>query len=109
MEAGVSNTRGLLERDRELEELEAHLEAARSGHGRVVLIDGPPGIGKTTLMAALRARQGANVRWIAARGSEQERDHAFGVVRQLLEPVLAEGEDGVLEGAAALARTVLSS
>ena len=97
----------LLERERELAAIEAHLDAARSGRGRVVLVEGPQGIGKTTLLTAAREQHAARVRWLAARGAEQERDHAFGVVRQLLEPVPAEDES-LLQGAAALARTVLA-
>lgn len=110
MEAGAG-TSTLLEREREMAALDAHVEAARAGRGRVVLLEGPPGIGKTTLIAALRERVGPGVRWLGARGSEQERDHAFGVVRQLLEPVLADAEadPGLLDGAAALARTVLTA
>lgn len=106
MQAGVAGE--VLERERELAALDAHLEAARAGQGRVVLVEGPQGIGKTTLLTAMRARHATGVRWIVARGSEQERDHAFGVVRQLLEPVLAEDGGGLLHGAAALSRTVLA-
>lgn len=98
----------LLDREREIEVLEGHLAAAKAGQGRVVLLEGPAGIGKTTLISALRNRpSAAGVAWLAARGSEQERDHPFGVVRQLLEPVVGEEDARLLAGAAALARTVL--
>jgi hypothetical protein len=50
---------------------------------------------------------------LRARGGELERDFAYGVVRQLLEPALRDaGPDGtaeLLSGAAALARPLLST
>jgi hypothetical protein len=71
-------------------------------------IEGPPGIGKASLMVATKARgQEAGLRGLAARGSELERAFAYGVVRQLFEPFLArlpeEERAELLAGAAALA------
>jgi WD40 repeat protein/DNA-binding SARP family transcriptional activator len=40
-------------REAELEQLRAHWDAARAGHGRVVALVGPAGIGKTRLAAEL--------------------------------------------------------
>ena len=80
----------LLERDRELESLRAALAEAASGEGRLALVEGPAGIGKSRLLAELRAaaeEDGARV--LTARGSELEREFPFGVVRQLFEPALA--------------------
>ena len=52
---------------------------------------GARGIGKSALLAAVRATAAAGgVRVLRARGAELERDFAFGVVRQLFEPALAE-------------------
>jgi len=45
----------LLEREPELAELRAAARAAADGHGRVVLLHGEAGIGKTSLIRALRA------------------------------------------------------
>src|SRR4051812_788883 len=95
---------GLEERDRELEAVAAALEAARSGAGAALLVEGPPGVGKTRLLAPARAAAGDAVRVLAARGSELERDFPFAVVRQLLEPA---AEPQLLTGAAALAAPVL--
>src|SRR6185437_13887734 len=74
----------------------------------VVLIEGPAGIGKTALLLA--ARQLApqrGMRCLRARCSELEQEFAFGVVRQLLEAVLARADEAeraaLLSGAAALA------
>ena len=53
-------------RERELEELEAALEDARSGRGRLFLIAGEPGIGKSRLADEFAARahlRGARIVW----------------------------------------------
>ena len=94
----------LEERDRELDAVAAALDAARSGAGAALLVEGPPGIGKTRVLGCARAAAGDDVRVLAARGSELERDFPFAVVRQLLEPAL---EPELLTGAAALAGPVL--
>ncbi len=98
----------LEERDRELEAVGRALEAARAGAGGALLVEGPPGIGKTRLLAGARAAAGERLRVLSARGSELERDFPFAVVRQLLEPALAAADrDELLSGAAALAAPVL--
>jgi DNA-binding CsgD family transcriptional regulator len=100
----------LLERDRELEAVEG-LVGASGGGGRLLAIQGPPGIGKTTLVAEAK-RQGlaAGFRVLSGRGSELERAFSYGVVRQLFEPSLAgESRDEraeLLAGSAALAAPV---
>ena len=65
------------------------LDAAGDGAGSVVVVEGAPGIGKSQLLAAVRGhaeRRGFGV--LAARGSEFEAEMAFGVARQLFEPML---------------------
>ena len=47
-------------RDRELGELTAALEDAKSGRGRLVMLSGEPGIGKTRTTSELVARAGAD-------------------------------------------------
>ena len=47
----------LIERDEELVRAELALHDASAGSGRVLVITGPPGIGKTALLRAVRARQ----------------------------------------------------
>ena len=80
----------LLERSEELARIEAALAEARTGRGRFVVIEGPAGIGKTALLAAARtAAAEGGMRVLRSRGTELERDFAFGVVRQLFEPPLA--------------------
>jgi predicted ATPase len=102
---------GLRERADELGELERALRDVRAGRGRFVAVDGEPGIGKTSLLAAARGRaERAGMRVLTARGSELERDFAFSVVRQLFEPLLygaSEEQRGRWSaGAAALAMTL---
>jgi len=98
----------LLERDTEVATLAAMVAAARDGDGRLVAIEGSAGIGKTRLLTEVRAAAGeAGLHVLAARGGELEREFAFGVVRQLFEPLLAmssqEERAELLAGAAALA------
>jgi DNA-binding CsgD family transcriptional regulator/tetratricopeptide (TPR) repeat protein len=97
----------LLERDTELAAVTG-LIAASPGGGRLLAIEGPPGIGKTALMMEAKAlAQEAGMRVLAARGSELERSFSYGVVRQLFEPLLAslraEERADLLAGSAALA------
>ncbi len=74
----------LLERDGDLALLGALLAAAQAGEGRLVVIEGPAGIGKTRLLDEARAAaDGLGLAVLHARGGE-ERDFGFGVVRQLL-------------------------
>ncbi len=79
----------LLERERELEVLSDGLNRAGAGEGTLTLIEGPPGVGKTELVReAQAAAQRSEMLVLAATGSELEQPFAFGVVRQLLEPVV---------------------
>jgi tetratricopeptide (TPR) repeat protein len=99
----------LLDRDRELAALDALTDDARAGRGRLVLIEGPAGIGKSGLLADLRERAAAGSRVLAARASELEREFAFGIVRQLFETEVAERGERALAGAAAPAAAVFTS
>ena len=100
---------GLLERDAELAALDELVAGAADGRGRLVLIEGPAGIGKSGLLAGLRDRAGDDLRVLAARASELEREFAFGVVRQLLEADVAERHAVALAGAAAPAAAVFEA
>src|SRR5215208_5686596 len=84
----------LLERGEELARIESVLAEARAGRGTFVVIEGPAGIGKTALLATARtAAKSEGMRVLRSRGAELERDFAFGVVRQLFEPPLAEASE----------------
>jgi DNA-binding CsgD family transcriptional regulator/predicted negative regulator of RcsB-dependent stress response len=80
----------LLERESEQAALVALVAAACQGAGRVAMVEGAAGIGKTRLLAAARDEaERAGMRVLAARGMELEREFAYGVVRQMFDPVLA--------------------
>jgi len=98
----------LLEREGELAALHAYVESAASGTGRLIAIEGRAGIGKTRLLAEARSiGTQAGVTLLSARAGELEQDFAYGIVRQLFEPVLAaatsDERQELLGGAAALA------
>jgi DNA-binding CsgD family transcriptional regulator/tetratricopeptide (TPR) repeat protein len=102
----------LVERDRELERIRSLLQRARDGRGSALAIEGPAGIGKTALLAAAReAAESGGFRLLGARGAELEREFAFGVVRQLVEPVLAGASEAerasILDGPPGVAARLL--
>ncbi|HSK59043.1 MAG TPA: AAA family ATPase, partial [Actinomycetospora sp.] len=91
----------LVGRRRELEQLVGWLDAARGGAGRVVLVAGEPGIGKTRLAQELAGRAqavGAAVAW--ARCVETAGAPALWPWRQILR-ALGDEADRVLAGEAA--------
>jgi len=88
--------------------VDAAIGGAQSGAGRLIVIEGPAGIGKTSLLAEGRVRASASgLTVLFARASELEAAFSFGVVRQLFETAVAaaheEQQSGLLGGAAALA------
>jgi DNA-binding CsgD family transcriptional regulator len=77
----------------------------------LVLVQGPAGIGKTTMLrAACAEATGHGMRVLTARGLAFEQRFPYGIVRQLLEPArVADGPaqwDALLDGAARQARPV---
>ena len=104
----------LLERAEELAALARAIAGSQAGAGAVVAIEGPAGIGKTSLLAEGRSRAAdAGVTVLQARGSELERSFSHGIVRQLFEPLLAHTDPAerarLLEGAAAHAAALFES
>jgi len=102
----------LLERERELAELDGALAAARAGRGRLVVVEAAAGLGKTRLLAAARERAAAaGLRPLTARATELERQFPFALARQLLAPPLAalpaDGRAALFDGAAGAARGAL--
>jgi DNA-binding CsgD family transcriptional regulator len=104
---------GLLEREQELAAIEDGLDAAADGRGAVIACAGPAGIGKSRLLAVARERaQTRGVAFMRARASELERDLAFGVVRQLLDPLVERSDPAarpsLFAGPAALAASLFN-
>jgi DNA-binding CsgD family transcriptional regulator len=104
----------LVERDVELRRLRSLLDRAADGRGALVVVDGPAGIGKTRLLQeTCEVAAGRGVRVLTARGGDLEREFAFGVVRQLFEPVVVDSAAGgrgwLLAGFAAYAEPVFAS
>lgn len=98
----------LLERGAELDVLRSCLEDVREGEGRLLVIEGEAGIGKTALVqVACSEAKRAGMRVLTGRGTQLERDFPFALVRQLFERLLMTVADDereeLLAGAARLA------
>ena len=94
--------------------LEAMLAAARDGDGRLVVVEGSAGIGKTRLLAETgELAEVGGFEVLTARGGELEGEFAFGIVRQLFEAPLAaatpELRAELLAGAAGLSASLFAS
>ena len=98
----------LEERDEVLAAAGALMDDARAGRGRLLVVEGPAGIGKTRLLSAIHERaEAAGMRTLRARAGELEQDFPFGIVRQLFESLLAGPlRSELLSGAAELSRPV---
>ena len=109
---GTETTGALLERDDEMLALAELGRRAGTEGGVVVLIAGEAGIGKTALLdTACQQAMQAGARVLHARCAELEHEFPYGVVRQLLTPLLLtldpSSRDALFDGAAALARPIL--
>jgi hypothetical protein len=77
----------LLGRQREREVLGRLLEAARGGHGGVLVVHGEPGVGKTALLEAA-VQAGRAFRAARTVGVEGEMELAYAALQQLCAPIL---------------------
>lgn len=84
----------VLERDEELRAADSALRAAEQGAGSIVVLEGPPGIGKTSLLLAIARRaQHRGLVYLPATAGERERELEWTVVRSLLGSAVAELPD----------------
>jgi ATP/maltotriose-dependent transcriptional regulator MalT len=102
----------LLEREREVRALTEALRQSGDDHGRVVVVEGSAGSGKSSLIAeAVALARNSGIEVLHARGGEMEREHPQGLIRQLFEPVVRrldpEARNSALSGAAAPAARLL--
>jgi hypothetical protein len=102
----------VLEREAEQSRIADMLDAAARQQGGVTIIEGEAGIGKSTLLAvAAQCARERGFTVLEARGGALERDFAFGVARQLFEPLLRratpERREALLTDAAGLAAPAL--
>jgi DNA-binding CsgD family transcriptional regulator len=102
----------LFERDRELARISDAISAAAEGAGRLLIVEGDPGAGKSSVLA--RAGIEATARGTSVFGARCgvfERAAGFGVAQQLFEAALGgrprEQRERHFDGAAALARPLL--
>lgn len=79
--------RALLERDRELDALRSAARDAAASHGRVVLIHGEAGIGKSSLVNALRADPPDGVRVLLGSCDAMSTPRPLGPLRDLTSAV----------------------
>lgn len=103
---------GLLEREAELECIAHAVARAVEGEPALVVVEGGAGLGKTTLLSEARRRlDKGRTTVLVGRPGQQEGVFAYGVLRQLLEPLLAalapEERDALFSGPAAGALAAL--
>ncbi len=88
-----SSEPSLLERAAELRALDDAIVATADGRGRVVIIEGEAGVGKSSLVRHAIARSGQHgLRLLRATGSELETNYPYGVALALFGPLVREME-----------------
>ncbi len=102
----------LLEREPEIHALTEVLGGLNGIGGRVIVIEGNAGTGKSSLLSeAVASARSSDIEVLRARGGELEREQPYGLLRQLFEPVMRRIDqrtrDELLSGAAARAARVL--
>ena len=91
-------SRALLERESELDALARAAADVRAGTGRLVVVGGDSGLGKSALLAAGRDLAAASgLATAGCRGLAVERDAGYGLVVRLLEPLLNDSVDGAAD------------
>jgi DNA-binding CsgD family transcriptional regulator len=113
---GVAVTRtvfaidGLLERDHELAVIEGLLGDLGAGRGGVLVVSGPPGIGKSAVLdECVRSAVGRGFLELRGRGDDLVVDSSFATVRELLWGAVQAAGPDVWAGAARLAEPVFGA
>lgn len=113
MTAASARSPVLHERTAEVAAVERVLGRAAAGAGATLAIDGPAGLGKTSLLSHARERAAQRgMRVLAGRAEDLEGALAFGVAIQLFGDAIRRAvtdDPAVLSGAAALGRRVLEA
>lgn len=111
-EQSIHTDVSLLERDAELDAIHDEIVASTDGSGRLIIIEGPSGIGKSSLLIAadtIGRDLGAQV--LTTSGGELEREFLFGLLRRLLEQRVARAEPderkAIFRGHAGLVESLL--
>ena len=93
-----------VERDDLLASADRLLDAVGGGDGCMVVVEGAAGTGKTRLLREIGRRADARALTVLrGRGAELESGFAFGLIRQVLEPLVVSRDDELLTGSAATA------
>jgi DNA-binding CsgD family transcriptional regulator len=101
---------GLLERSHELATIEGLLSGLGGGRGGVLVVSGPPGIGKTAVLdECVRSAGERGLLTLRARGDELVIDASFATVRELLWGAVEAAGPDVWVGAARLAEPVFGA
>ena len=102
----------LLERGAELDAVDRALDAALGGIGSLTIVEGEPGIGKSSIIGVAAERAAArDLRVLRARGGEFEGQFPYGVIVELFGAALRSDDDRrrLLRGAARAAEPVFGA
>jgi tetratricopeptide (TPR) repeat protein len=110
---GSATPSGLLEREKELASARAWLDDVRAERGRLLVIEAPAGLGKSTLLEQVQRQAGGEFLVLSAAGREVEQALGWGVARSLFEPWLLRlpeaGRADLLTGPAGSASLLFES
>ncbi|MFI9045590.1 AAA family ATPase [Streptomyces sp. NPDC053427] len=80
----------LYERESELARIGTAVRQAQAGRSSALLVTGPLGIGRSSLLEEAGTSPPGNLRVLRANAAPMEQDFAFGIVHQLLGPLVAD-------------------
>ncbi|KOT60340.1 LuxR family transcriptional regulator [Streptomyces rimosus subsp. rimosus] len=91
----------LYEREAEMTRINTALRRAQAGRSSALVLTGPLGIGRSTLLQEAGAQAPDTVRVLRANAAPMEQDFAYGIFHQLLGPALCADPRGQGAGGAA--------